>query len=329
MSSQDCLGALGSGVFTGKRASSVPLMVDVSVFGFDLDVYEVKLRELQDVVDGFFVVEMPWTHKGVPKPLLWDRNKDKARFADFKSKVAHIVVDHLPQNLASSEQPVQGTNWGYEGWQEKVGMTHVRDLIPKLMSQFGLDRGQVVMIFGDADEIPFPRNVDLVRHCEPKELPIDNGVWMPMGLFDRAFKTDWPVNPNLPYTFGNPAFHDPFVSSGRTFGGSRRYLLGGWHMTNYAYPPHRMLKQLAATTYPGKFADTDVSMVREGFEKYCRHLIDSSQYSDRFVPISDLEKQEPYKSHPELLHLPTTVANNLERYEAWFGNIDRRLRLDA
>ena len=71
--------------------------------------------------------------------------------------------------------------------------------------------------FGGAHEIASPRNVELRKHCKPTKLPIDNAVRRPMGRFDRAFRTDCPVDFRLPYTFGNPAFHDVMVSSGRGF----------------------------------------------------------------------------------------------------------------
>ena len=56
--------------------------MDISLFGFDLDVLELRLHELDIVVDLFAVIEMPLTHKGEVKPLIWARNKDTPRFAE-------------------------------------------------------------------------------------------------------------------------------------------------------------------------------------------------------------------------------------------------------
>ena len=61
----DCKGAGGGRIFDGKRPRDRPVtFIDVSMFGFDLDIFEVKLHELNEVVDLFCVVEMGITHRG-------------------------------------------------------------------------------------------------------------------------------------------------------------------------------------------------------------------------------------------------------------------------
>ena len=43
------------------------------LFGFEVDTLEIQLREAADLVDHYFIVEATLTHKGEPKPVLWER----------------------------------------------------------------------------------------------------------------------------------------------------------------------------------------------------------------------------------------------------------------
>lgn len=326
---EDCQTAGGGKLFKGLRSTPLKSVIDVSIFGADLDVYEMKLHELKDDIDLFVAIEMPWSHKGVPKPLFWKRNKDKPRFAEFKNKNVHVVVDHMPKNLPLSSKPDRShrdkTEWGYETWQMKDGMRQVREMLQQLFKDNGVAEGDTLMSFGDADEIPLASNVRLMKYCEPNSLPIDNGLWMPMGKLDRAFRTDWPVSSSWPYTFGNPAFHDPMVSYGREYGKSKKYLLGGWHMTDHPFPPFRLFKVLSCTEC--KTPVEELKNVKEDLDSYFTKVSDNAHWADRYMPVSELAKEQPYQDHPELLQAPKVVSENPERYEAWSGTFDRRLRL--
>lgn len=56
----------------------------------ELDLLEIKCRELAGVVDMFVIVESPLTFTGLPKPLVFADNK--ARFAEWP--MHHVVVNH-------------------------------------------------------------------------------------------------------------------------------------------------------------------------------------------------------------------------------------------
>ena len=52
--------------------------------GFDVDMLEVQLHELDNVTDKIFVTESTRTHnKGIRKALLWERLQDQPRFKVF------------------------------------------------------------------------------------------------------------------------------------------------------------------------------------------------------------------------------------------------------
>merc|ERR1740117_450913 len=176
----------------------------------------------------------------------------------------------------------------------------------------------------------------LMKHCQPKQLPIANGLWMPMGRFDRAFRTDWPVHPHFPFTFASPTFQslDHFIGRAQSGGVQRndKFLLGGWHMTNFAFPPFVLIKTLICTECPATLGENLVRQLEKGSEGVQKMFSDESSlssYSDspnpnsawkaRTQPVSTLSGMAPYKDRGDLLLPPRVVQCNKQRYEAWFG----------
>ena len=60
----------------------------------ELDILELRLRELAPVVDRFVIVEAMTTHKGDRKPLYYAENV--ARFKEWHGKIVHVVVADMP-----------------------------------------------------------------------------------------------------------------------------------------------------------------------------------------------------------------------------------------
>jgi beta-1,4-mannosyl-glycoprotein beta-1,4-N-acetylglucosaminyltransferase len=71
-----------------------PFVFDCFMFFNELDLLEIRLHELWRKVDRFFLVEATRTHSNQEKPLYYDMNKE--RFADFSSKIIHVVLDEYP-----------------------------------------------------------------------------------------------------------------------------------------------------------------------------------------------------------------------------------------
>ncbi len=69
------------------------MVIDACLLFNELDLLELRLNELDPVVDRFVIVEANRTHKGTLKPLYYAENK--ARFAAFEDKIVHIVCPLL------------------------------------------------------------------------------------------------------------------------------------------------------------------------------------------------------------------------------------------
>lgn len=114
------------------------MVYDMFPFFNELELLEIRLNELDSVVDVFILAEARHTFQKKPKDLIFEQNKD--RFAKFLPKIRHVIVDELPGFFYKWRRP--------DAW---------------VVSDF--QKGQVVralydakvgdtVIFSDVDEIP-------------------------------------------------------------------------------------------------------------------------------------------------------------------------------
>lgn len=119
-----------------------PKIYDGFLFFNELDMLEIRLNELNDVVDTFVLVESDTTFTGIPKPFYYEENKE--RFKQFADKITHIKITGTPQ----TDSP-----WDAEKYQ--------RDKIYDGMQQCAPDD---IIIISDVDEIP---NKEAIRNFDP------------------------------------------------------------------------------------------------------------------------------------------------------------------
>src|SRR5215471_12548050 len=109
------------------------MIYDCFLFFNELKVLELRLHELDSVVDCFVLVEGNHTFAGKPKPLYF--NETRTVFRNYLHKIRHIVVDDIP---ADAESP-----WDVETYQRNAILrgldgTHPDDIV----------------VISDVDEIP-------------------------------------------------------------------------------------------------------------------------------------------------------------------------------
>jgi beta-1,4-mannosyl-glycoprotein beta-1,4-N-acetylglucosaminyltransferase len=118
-----------------------PRVFDCFPFFNELDVLEIRLSELDALVDYFVIVEATRTHTGKPKPLYFADNR--RRYKCFDHKIIHVVVDDLP--LGASD------HWGREIFQRQA-----------IVRGLGQARPDDRIISSDCDEIP---KADVLRRA--------------------------------------------------------------------------------------------------------------------------------------------------------------------
>lgn len=121
---------------------------DCFLFYNELELLELRLDVLKDVVDYFVLVESKKTFTGLPKELIFNKNKE--RFADFTDRIIHVIVD---------DQPIDKGAWEAEFYS--------RNAIQKGL--VNTDENDLLII-SDVDEFPNPEIIRNYNYDEPKVL---------------------------------------------------------------------------------------------------------------------------------------------------------------
>ncbi len=70
------------------------MVYDCFIFFNELDLLEIRFNELNGVVDKFVLVEADRTFQNLPKPFIFDENKQ--RFSKFLDKIIHVKLTKYP-----------------------------------------------------------------------------------------------------------------------------------------------------------------------------------------------------------------------------------------
>lgn len=117
---------------------------DCIPFFNELDILEIRLKELWNSVDYFVIAESNLSHSGNPKEYIFENNKD--RFANYMSKIRHIKVDDMPTTIDS---------WVRERHQRRCLTRGLDDMQPS-----------DIIITSDCDEIPRAEAIDMIKEDE-------------------------------------------------------------------------------------------------------------------------------------------------------------------
>ena len=188
---------------------------DCFTFFDELMLLEVRLKELDPVIDKFVLVEATHTFSGIPKPLTYDEVKDNEVFAPYKDKIIDVVYDIPPQSKRRDEERLQ------------------RNYI-----SMGLKDAQPddIIIVTDLDEIIDHRTVALM---EDYQIPVHLRMKFFYYFFNCRASQDW----------WYPAFcryRDYCTADSLRLGKPDAIIANaGWHFS-YLVPPEDIPKKLEA-----------------------------------------------------------------------------------
>jgi len=91
--SVDCKQPRYSQTLTGRDNQTPRVIIDFIPFGYDVDKLEIRLHELNEVVDLFFIYESPRTLSGMRKTCYYyEKLVNDERFKKFQSKIVHTIA---------------------------------------------------------------------------------------------------------------------------------------------------------------------------------------------------------------------------------------------
>lgn len=148
------------GYFRGRRSKPAPI-IDVIFFGYELDLLEIRLFELEEVVDEFVIWEGGFNQRGDRKPLLFSQNWE--RYSRFAHKIIHIVQDDsdIPNIKGHKENLKSGNNWSNE---RRMRFHAIEGYIKFKGGEENIPSDHL-LISGDLDEIPSATSIQAFKYC--------------------------------------------------------------------------------------------------------------------------------------------------------------------
>jgi len=138
--------------------------------GAELDLLELRLHELDGVVDVFVVTESRFGNHGDRKALHFERKKK--RFEKFLPKILHVVTDNCRKYVQAAEEVQKDQKRGTKGVWNLQGIQRGCAVDALLAERPWLPEDALV-ILSDLDELPGGRAMNLLKHCEIR----DSAVW--------------------------------------------------------------------------------------------------------------------------------------------------------
>ncbi|CAO3630760.1 unnamed protein product [Mucor fragilis] len=121
---------------------------DAIIFSVELDLLEIRIKELWNVVDTFVILESNATFTGVTKNLTFNQHKKRFQFA--ASKIHHVIIDQ--HALPAGEGPFYN-----EG--------KMREAMDQALVDAGAKTNDLI-IMSDVDELPRAQTVEIISSCE-------------------------------------------------------------------------------------------------------------------------------------------------------------------
>lgn len=138
------------GLHGWSKLSQPRRVYDAIIFSNELDMLEIRWRELYPYVTKFVILEANTTFTGIEKPLAFASNR--ARFAFAEGKIVHSVFSGRIADNRIHEDPFKLES---EQRMAMNGLLHIA----------GISDGDL-LIMADADEIPSPHTVKLLQWCD-------------------------------------------------------------------------------------------------------------------------------------------------------------------
>jgi hypothetical protein len=225
------------------------MIVDCTMFHWEFDILELRMKELWDVVDYFVVTESVCDHRGVERELALSNNL--SRF-DWASQKLIVNISDKPTNAQIS--------WDYEKYQRLKSVT---DAIQKLNLQ-----PEDFLLISDVDEI--------FRSTAVKKMEEEGGrytIHMPMYYYYlNLFAYDW----FLPKASSLKTLTNP--NDMRTGNEENFYYVynGGWHFS-YLGTPEQIQYKLKT------FAHDEFDLEQfTNIHNIQKSILNSSDLFDRF-----------------------------------------------
>jgi len=153
-----------------RRDEDKVKVLDAVLMSTELDLLEIRLNELDPVVDFFLIVESNATFTGLPKDTYFKKNS--ARFDRFRDKIIYslyvssfsqliVIIEHVFDSIPG--YPLSG---GRVAWEVEA---HTRSIMTVMLDQHMKTLPtpmKYLVVMSDLDEIPSVQTIQLLKACD-------------------------------------------------------------------------------------------------------------------------------------------------------------------
>ncbi|KAI8375506.1 glycosyl transferase [Blakeslea trispora] len=147
---------------------------DAIIFSVELDLLEIRIRELWDVVDTFVILESDTTFTGEPKDFTFDKYKEQFAFA--ASKIHHTMIQQT--KLPPGESPFYNEIQMRRAMNQALVDAGVKEGDLIVMSDVDeLIRGKSLLLLKSCEGVPDKMHLQLRNFIYSFEFPLDMSSW--------------------------------------------------------------------------------------------------------------------------------------------------------
>lgn len=232
------------------------MIIDCFTFYNELEMLKFRLKELNDVVDYFVIVEANHSHNKNIKELFFDTNKNL--YSKYLDKIIHIIVDDMPNT---------NNAWDNEN--------HQRRCIDRGIKQLKLSDDDTILIT-DLDEIPDPETINKIKL---KEIIIDDAYALMQDFYyyniNTKHKKKWDPWPKVVDYKSYIKKYNSDCQKIRKLKKQKRIKKGGWHFSYFMDEAAiaNKIKNFGHQEFNStKFTDTEViaQKIKSGEDLYNR-----------------------------------------------------------
>ena len=183
-------------------------VIDCFTFYNEFKILDLRLAELQGVVDHFVLVESNKTHSGAKKALFFDQVKERYRHYP----IVHVIVEDMPS--------------GRDAWDRE---NHQRNCISRGLGRLSLSDSDLIVV-ADVDEIPDPCTLELIVKSG-----INNECYeLEMDFYYYNFRCKWDEKWYHPKVVNFAKYKEiGGAESVRKYIGKFAIPNGGWHLSYF------------------------------------------------------------------------------------------------
>jgi hypothetical protein len=276
---------------------SQPIVCDMFPFSEELDILDIRLNELNDVVDYFCIVESAHTQSRLPKPFIFEQNQ--ARFSKFLHKIVYVKMDKL----------VGGVAWEAEFEQRRCLLECLNALIARGV-KVGRDD---FFILSDVDEIP---RADIVKKhiSKGQDLVVFNHYFNSYFLnWHSNFRAPWGWYGSILGKIGSLEYIDIQWLRTNKDGLNKTGTTGdGWHFSNMLINGFDSLYNKWVT----RIEPTDKSHIEgEANKERLREIFNKHILEDKYFLFCDNPSNRSIKMEElDINLLPKYVINNRDLF---------------